>query len=300
MAEVKWIKICTDIFDDEKILLIEDMPEADAIIVIWFKLLCMAGKQNNDGVFLMNDKVAYTDEMLSAVFRRPLNTVRLALKTFEAYGMIEIINDTITIPNWEKHQNSAALRKRKEDTRRRVAAYRKRQKALLDHTEEEEVMLGRSLPSKTNCEEDMESETIPAAQKGVTRYKRVTNAYVTPPDEDVDEEGDKETSTATAGYEIPDLDGVIRYFGAAGLSVDPKRFFEINNRRGWVTKSGKPVDDWRALARKWNEHERPSKTPDASKRAQANQKDTPTAEELMESHHVTRDLAERMLREDLY
>ena len=37
MTEVKWIKIVTDIFDDEKILIIESMPEADAMIVIWFK-----------------------------------------------------------------------------------------------------------------------------------------------------------------------------------------------------------------------------------------------------------------------
>ena len=57
MAEVKWIKIVTDIFDDEKILLIESMPESDGIIVIWFKLLCLAGKQNNNGVFLINERI---------------------------------------------------------------------------------------------------------------------------------------------------------------------------------------------------------------------------------------------------
>ena len=32
MAEVKWIKIATDIFDDEKILLIEALPDAYAIM----------------------------------------------------------------------------------------------------------------------------------------------------------------------------------------------------------------------------------------------------------------------------
>ena len=114
MAQVKWIKICTDIFDDEKILLIESMPDADSIIVIWFKLLCLSGKQNNKGVFMMNDKIAYTEEMLAAIFRRPLNTVRLALKTFESYGMIEIIDNVITIPNWEKHQNLDSLEKKRE------------------------------------------------------------------------------------------------------------------------------------------------------------------------------------------
>ena len=101
--EIRWIKIVTDIFDDEKILLIEAMPEADAIIVIWFKLLCLAGKQNNCGVFTIG-RLAYTDEMFSTIFRRPINTVRLALKTFEEFGMIEILNGCVTIPNWSKHQ----------------------------------------------------------------------------------------------------------------------------------------------------------------------------------------------------
>ena len=131
MAEIKWIKIATNIFDDEKLLLIETMPEADAIIVIWFKLLCMAGKQNNNGVFMLNDRIAYTEEMLSTIFRKPINIVRLALATFETYGMIEVIDNVITIPNWEKHQNIEKLETIKEQTRKRVAEYRKRQEEKL-------------------------------------------------------------------------------------------------------------------------------------------------------------------------
>ena len=130
MSEVKWIKICTDIFDDEKISLIDGMPDRDGIIVIWFKLLCMAGKQNNGGVFMLNDKIAYTDEMLATIFRRPLNTVRLALKTFEQFGMVNIINNAYTIPNWEKHQSLGKLEAAKEKNRLRVAAHRERQKQL--------------------------------------------------------------------------------------------------------------------------------------------------------------------------
>ena len=130
MAEVKWIKICTDIFDDEKISLIDGMPERGGIIVIWFKLLCMAGRQNNGGVFMLNDKIAYTDEMLATIFRRPLNTVRLALKTFEQFGMVDIINNAYTIPNWEKHQSLDKLEAAKEKNRLRVAAHRAKQKQL--------------------------------------------------------------------------------------------------------------------------------------------------------------------------
>lgn len=132
MADVKWIKITTDIFDDEKILLIEAMPSADSIIVIWFKLLALAGKQNNDGVFMMSHRIAYTDEMLATIFRRDLNTVRLALNAFESLGMIEIINDVITIPNWSKHQTLDSYEKKKERDRLYQAERRERQRLLAE------------------------------------------------------------------------------------------------------------------------------------------------------------------------
>lgn len=129
-SAIKWIKIVTDIFDDEKILLIESLPEADTIIVVWFKLLTLAGKQNYSGVLMMNDRIHYTDEMLATLFRRPLNTVRAALQTFEQFGMIEIINNAITIPNWEKHQSVESMEKAREQARKRVAKYREKQKQL--------------------------------------------------------------------------------------------------------------------------------------------------------------------------
>lgn len=137
MADVKWIKITTDIFDDEKILMIESMPSADSIIVIWFKLLTFAGKQNNNGVFLMSNRIAYTDEMLASIFRRDVNTIRLALRAFVQFGMIEIVDDVITIPNWNKHQTLDAYEKRKARDRIYQAERRAAQKALIQKSSEQ-------------------------------------------------------------------------------------------------------------------------------------------------------------------
>lgn len=130
LSDVKWIKITTDIFDDEKILLIESLPSADSIITIWFKLLTLAGKQNNNGVLLMNDKIAYTEEMLSTIFRRDLPTVRLALNTFEKFGMIEIVDGVITIPNWNKHQTLDSYERKKERDRQYQVERRKKQRQI--------------------------------------------------------------------------------------------------------------------------------------------------------------------------
>lgn len=137
MSDVKWIKIVTDIFDDEKILLIEQLPDADSVIVIWFKLLCLAGKQNNGGVFIMNNRVPYTLQMLSTIFRRKESIVTLALKTFEEFGMIEIIDCVITIPNWEKIQSISGLDSIREKARLRQAKYRENQLLLLNTKDKE-------------------------------------------------------------------------------------------------------------------------------------------------------------------
>ena len=160
MAEVKWIKITTDVFDDEKILLIESMPSADSIITIWFKLLILAGKQNNNGVFMMSNKLPFTDEMLATIFRRDLNTVRLALKTFEEFGMIEVVDNVITIPNWNKHQTLDAYEKKKERDRLYQQNRRKKQKNLIEQKSPDKSSDVVVSDKEEEKEEDKEKENI--------------------------------------------------------------------------------------------------------------------------------------------
>lgn len=185
MADVKWIKIVTDIFDDEKMLLIESLPEADSIIVIWFKLLTLAGKQNNSGVFMLNDRIPYTDEMFATIFRRKKATVQMALKVFHNFGMIEIINNAITIPNWSKHQNLDQIQNRTDFMRDYMRKYREKQKAIAENKEIKGCKPNSKPNSKPNVnpldidkdidkelerereKEKKEGETSPPIQKNV-------------------------------------------------------------------------------------------------------------------------------------
>ena len=169
MSEIKWIKITTDIFDDEKIRLIDALPDHDAILVIWFKILALAGKHNRNGLLMMSDKVHYTDEMLATIFQRPLNTVRMALGVFEQFGMIEIIDGVITLPNWEKHQNIDGMERIKEQTRNRVARHREKQKNLAlgnvtvtdgNALEEDKTKIKKRLDKDENITTTSNSENI--------------------------------------------------------------------------------------------------------------------------------------------
>lgn len=143
MADVKWIKIVTNIFDNRKIRQIEKLPEADAIIIIWFKLLCLAGDINENGLIMITKDIPYTDEMLANEFNKPITVVRLALEIFQKFNMIEIINNIYCVSNWEKYQNVEGLDKIREQSRKRMAEYRKRNKQKL-LAEENENMLRNS------------------------------------------------------------------------------------------------------------------------------------------------------------
>lgn len=154
MADVKWIKIATGVFDDEKIMLLESLPASDSIIVIWFKLLVLAGKQNNSGVFMLNDRLAYTDEMLATIFRRDVGTVKLALQAFEGFGMIEIIEGVITIPNWGKHQSLDSLENKKEYQKNYMREYRQKQKSITCKTNSK----ANSEANVSSLEEDKDKE----------------------------------------------------------------------------------------------------------------------------------------------
>jgi predicted phage replisome organizer len=132
MPEIKWIKITTDMFDDDKIKLIEKMPDADTLLIIWIKLICLAGKVNQNGCIYLAEGLPYNEEELSIILNRPVNTIRLALKLFQKYLMIEIQEQTgyIILINWERHQNIEALERIRESNRRRVIKFREHQKQL--------------------------------------------------------------------------------------------------------------------------------------------------------------------------
>lgn len=156
MSEITWIKLKTDVFEDEKIRLIENMPNRDTILVIWFKLLAQAGKSNLNGYLMLNENVPLNTEELSALFNRPLNDIRLAFTVLERYQMIEVDaeNEIISIRNWGKHQNIEGMDKVRLQTKERNRKYRerKRQNLLL----EDDVSV--TSRDATDKEEDIEIE----------------------------------------------------------------------------------------------------------------------------------------------
>lgn len=172
MAEVKWIKIATDIFDNQKIKVIESMPDGDAIIVIWFKILMLAGNVNDGGNVYFTKDIPYTEQMLSTVFNRPLTTIQLALNTFEKFGMIEVVDDIIQVSNWEKYQNVNGLDKIREQNRIRVARHREKKKLECN------VTCNATVTQSNAIEEDKEKDIdIDIEKKKKNNYQLIADMY---------------------------------------------------------------------------------------------------------------------------
>lgn len=197
-GEIKWIKLSTGIFDNDKIKQIEALPEGDSLIVIWLKLLVLAGEKNDGGAIYFTKTIPYSDQMLSVAFRRPLPTVQLALRTFESFGMIEIINDFIMLPNWEKYQNVDGMERIREQNRIRQARKREKERLLLDEchvtvTDMSREVTHQNKNKKENKSKKEDINTIPPRNNDTEKANDRT--YRAGAEEEIDFEGVNENGT---------------------------------------------------------------------------------------------------------
>lgn len=124
MADVKWVKITTDMFDNRKIKHLRRLPEGNSIVLIWVMLLTMAGRCNANGMIFLTEDIPYSPKMLADELDFEENTVVLALEALERLNMVHINEGFYSIAGWEEYQNIEGMERIKEQTRKRVAKYR--------------------------------------------------------------------------------------------------------------------------------------------------------------------------------
>ncbi len=119
--------------NDTKIKLIRKMPDGDSILVLWIGLLCLAMKSGKPGIIEIGDGIPFTPETLSTELDMKLNTVKLGLKIFQDFKMIELWSTGEQyIINFEKHQKLTKIIRAKELSRASSQRFRDKQKQLSD------------------------------------------------------------------------------------------------------------------------------------------------------------------------
>lgn len=178
MADVKWIKITTDMFDNRKIKHLRRLPDGNNIVLIWVMLLTMAGRCNSGGMIFLTENIPYTPKMLADELDFEENTVRLALEALERLGMVVMSNGCFAIAGWSEHQNIDGMDKIRESKRLAQARWRAKQKALpsaVDTTVDSTVDSERI--SVDDAEEDIEEEREEEKERDKIDYKGIVAAF---------------------------------------------------------------------------------------------------------------------------
>lgn len=171
MADVKWIKLAVDMFDNRKIRQIETLPDGDGIIVIWVKLLCLAGITNDGGLVYFTRDIPYTEQMLANYFQQ--------------FGMIDLVDDIIMVSGWEKYQSLDRLERIQAQNRERQRRFKeqKRKDALPvtlpvteDNASDKEEDIDRDIEYKAQAFTSQEGKT-PKSSKPKSEIKHKYGEY---------------------------------------------------------------------------------------------------------------------------
>lgn len=157
MADVKWVKITTDMFDNRKIKHLRRLPDGNSIVLIWVMLITMAGRCNANGMIFLTEDIPYTPKMLADELDFEENTVQLALDALQRLNMITIIDGTFSITNWEEYQNVDRLAEIREYNR--LAKQKSREKKKLLQSVNDTSMTSQcGHDTEEDIEEDKEKE----------------------------------------------------------------------------------------------------------------------------------------------
>lgn len=125
-----WVRLDTDIWhSNDAISNIDTMPDADSILLIFFKLLTHAGKSNADGQLLLNGFIPMSTDMLAGVVRRPQEQIDRAVEVLAKFGLIRLDNDSVEIADWDDYVNVDVMAKIRADGAARTAKSREKARA---------------------------------------------------------------------------------------------------------------------------------------------------------------------------
>lgn len=230
MSEKKfyWLKLKKDFFKRHDIKIIEDMENGKDYILFYLKLLCES--VDHSGSLRFSDTIPYSEKMLSTITGTNIDIVRSAMKVFTSLEMIGILDDqTIYMREVEKMIGGES------DSAERV----RRHRAL----KEAQSLQCNGVVTICNTDIDIEKDIDKEQEKEVC----------------ADESADTPQTKQVKRFSKPTVEEVAAYCKERNNNVDPQRFWDFYEAKGW--KIGKsPMKDWKACVRTW-EKDGQGKTP---------------------------------------
>ncbi len=128
MNNVKWVKLCTDIFSNRKVKILLKERDGDTFFRVWIQLITIAGECNRSGGLFLNDNKPFTLKELAKIIGKTEKKFEKILTKMIELGMITYEQNTYIIKNWGKYQSVDKLEKMRIDNNERQRRYRERKK----------------------------------------------------------------------------------------------------------------------------------------------------------------------------
>ena len=109
MADLQWLKLSTNFFDNNKIKLLESERDGDTLIRVWIQLLTIAMKCNYQGRLAITEDKPMTVDEFSKIMGKSRKKITKCLEKFEELKMIIIEDNFYKIKNWSKYQSADKL-----------------------------------------------------------------------------------------------------------------------------------------------------------------------------------------------
>ena len=129
MANLQWLKLSTDFFDNNKIKLLESEKDGDTIIRVWIQLLITAMKSNYQGRLSITEDKPMTADDISKIMGKSEKKITKYLEKFEELQMIVIEENFYKIKNWSKYQSADKLEEIRLQNCLRQQKYREKMKS---------------------------------------------------------------------------------------------------------------------------------------------------------------------------
>lgn len=234
-SEVKWIKIKVGLFEGTSFKRIKKAKIGgesfrDKLTAVWFELLDLGAKCNNNGL-LYSDEIPYgSEEDIAIMIDREVDEVKLCLEFYRANGMIEIIDNFYCLSNWTKYQNLEGLEKIREQNRIR-------QKRWYDNHK------------KIELEQHNVSQTLKPNENALISNSNILNSN--------NNINNINNNSSSSNYNInnnkfvkPTLEEVEAYCRERNNNINAEQFIAFYDSNGW--KVGKnPMKSWKSAIITW-------------------------------------------------
>ena len=261
-----WIKLKSDFFNQDAIDFLMSQKNG-AEMVILYQMLCLM-TLNSGGKLITKLNQMEVKYDVSKIVRDTryfsANIVETALELFKKLGLIEDIEETLSITNYKNlvgGESKYAEKKR---------AYRDKKTATKEHISEdisedisvdneEDTLVDNSEDNEGDISEDISVDNV----RQDIRDKRLEIR-----DKNIELENKKNKQKKTSVFRKPSEEEVLDYCNSIGHGeFDAQRFVDYYDANGW--KVGKnPMKDWKATVRNWirNSEEKDSKQTHGAKK----------------------------------